>query len=95
MALQRALANMLETQAAMQQTHASLHQAMLAQTARHEKEMERLEREAEKRKQESDERFARIEAILLEHNRILSRLADTVGEKIGFKAPGGAAKAEQ
>ena len=30
-----------------------------------------------------------------EHNRILSRLADTVGEKIGFKASAGTAKTEQ
>jgi hypothetical protein len=34
---------------------------------------------------ESKERFARIEALLIEHNRILERLPDTLREKIGFK----------
>jgi hypothetical protein len=40
------------------------------------------------------ERFSRIEALLLEHNRILEEhsrilqaLPDTIREKIGFKAP--------
>ncbi len=37
-------------------------------------------------KRESDERFARIEALLLEHNRILTALPDAIREKIGFKA---------
>jgi len=31
------------------------------------------------------ERFARIEALLLEHNRILQALPDAIREKIGFK----------
>ena len=41
------------------------------------------------------ERFARIEALLLEHNRILQEhnklleaLPEVIREKIGFKAPG-------
>jgi hypothetical protein len=34
------------------------------------------------------ERFARIEALLLEHNRILQALPDVIRDKIGFKAPG-------
>ena len=34
------------------------------------------------------ERFARIEALLIEHNRILQALPDTIRDKIGFKAPG-------
>jgi hypothetical protein len=33
------------------------------------------------------ERFARIEALLLEHNRILHALPDVIRDKIGFKAP--------
>jgi hypothetical protein len=33
------------------------------------------------------ERFARIEALLLEHNRILQALPDAIRETIGFKAP--------
>jgi hypothetical protein len=35
----------------------------------------------------TSERFARIEALLLEHNRILQALPDAIREKIGFKAP--------
>ncbi len=36
----------------------------------------------------NSERFARIEAILIEHNRILQALPDAIRDKIGFKAPG-------
>ena len=36
----------------------------------------------------NSERFARIEALLLEHNRILQALPDAIRDKIGFKAPG-------
>jgi hypothetical protein len=46
-------------------------------------------------KAESDRRFARIEAILLdhtrilqEHSRILQALPDAICAKIGFKTPG-------
>jgi hypothetical protein len=35
----------------------------------------------------NSERFARIEALLLEHNRILQALPDVIREKIGFKVP--------
>lgn len=36
----------------------------------------------------NSERFARIEALLIEHNRILEALPDAIREKIGFKPPG-------
>jgi hypothetical protein len=81
--LEDALATVLQTQAVMQQSHAD----MIVRFSQFEKEMSQMRRE-------SDERFARIEAILLEHNRILSRLADTVGEKIGFKISPSQGKAE-
>ncbi len=32
-------------------------------------------------------RFARIEALLIEHNRILQALPDAIREQIGFKPP--------
>ena len=83
-ALQQSLLAMLQTQALMQQSH-----------AQYEKDMAQLRRESDELKRAADERFARIEAILMEHNRILSRLADTVGEKIGFKATSGTATSEQ
>lgn len=84
LAMQQAQAAMLQTLAAMQLSH-----------AQYEKDMAQLRREGEELKRTSDERFARIEAILLEHNRILSRLPEAVAERIGFKAPDGVAKAEQ
>jgi hypothetical protein len=34
-----------------------------------------------------EERIARIEAILLEHSRILQGLPDAIRDKIGYKAP--------
>jgi hypothetical protein len=36
----------------------------------------------------NSERFARIEALLLEHSRILKALPDAIRDKIGFKPPG-------
>jgi hypothetical protein len=33
------------------------------------------------------DRFARIEAILMDHSRILRALPDAIRDKIGFKAP--------
>ena len=36
-------------------------------------------------KRRTDERFALIESLLLEHNRILQALPDVLREKIGFK----------
>jgi hypothetical protein len=47
-------------------------------------EMERQRIEIERR---NDERFARIEALLIEHNRILQALPDVIRDKIGFKVP--------
>jgi hypothetical protein len=86
--LDEALAAVLQTQAVMQQAQAD----MITRAAQFEKEMAQMRRESEDLRRASDERFARIEAILIEHNRILSRLADTVGEKIGFKVSAGATK---
>ncbi len=55
-------------------------------------EAAKLRREAEESnrriaewQRRADERFARIEAILLEHGRLLQALPDAVREKIGFK----------
>lgn len=36
----------------------------------------------------NSERFARIEALLIEYNRILQALPDAIRDKIGFKLPG-------
>jgi hypothetical protein len=38
-------------------------------------------------KRSNEERFARIEALLIEHSRILQALPDAVREKFGFRPP--------
>ncbi len=45
-----------------------------------------MERTNSERFARIEERFMRIEALLLEHNRMLLALPDAVREKIGFKA---------
>ena len=48
-------------------------------------ESARLDRRYNEWKEESDRRFARIEALLLEHDRLLRCLPDAIKDKIGFK----------
>ncbi len=74
--LEEAMASMLQNQAILVQTRA----AFVAQVARTDREMAELKRT-------TDERFARIEAILMEHSRILRALPEAIREKIGFKVP--------
>jgi hypothetical protein len=81
--LEDALTRLIQSQASLAETQA----AFLARLAETDREILALRRE-------SAERFARIEAILLDHNRILSEhnqriqaLTDAVREKIGFRAP--------
>ena len=38
-------------------------------------------------RRENTERFARIEAILLEHSRVLAALPEAVRERMGFRPP--------
>jgi len=72
--LEESVALLNQTQAIFNQTQAN----NLAQFAAYERESAEWWRRA-------DERFTRIEAILIEHGRILERLPDAVREKIGFK----------
>jgi hypothetical protein len=74
--LEEAMTAMLQNQAILVQTQASFV-AGLAETNSRMAETDRI----------NSERFARIEAILLEHSRILRALPEAVREKIGFKAP--------
>lgn len=53
----------------------SNNEPRLAKTEHERAEMDRI----------SSDRFARIEALLLENKRILERLPDAIREKIGFK----------
>lgn len=79
--LQEALASLLQRHALLAQNQAAL-QAQTSATDRRLNEMERI----------NSERFARIEAMMMEHSRILVELTrkvesleDAIREKIGFK----------
>ena len=78
-----------QNQAALVQAHASLAQAQATLVSNQAAFLARAS-EIDARMAETDrinsERFARIEALLLEHNRILRALPEAIREKIGFKA---------
>jgi uncharacterized protein involved in exopolysaccharide biosynthesis len=89
--LEEALATLLQNQAALVQNQTAFvariaeidsrvaeTNARVAETTARIAEMDRV----------NAERFARIVALLLEHNRILEALPDTIRDKIGFKPPG-------
>ena len=82
--LEEALATLLQNQAALVQNQTAFVariaeiDARVAETTARIAEMDRV----------NAERFARIVALLLEHNRILEALPDTIRDKIGFKPPG-------
>ena len=103
--LEEALATALQTQANIQQNLSALQQIQVS-TQQNVSALQQtltpfLAQMAEM-KAESDRRFARIEAILLdhtrilqehsriltEHGRILEKLPDAVRERVGFKATG-------
>ena len=81
--LDEALATLVQSQATLVQNQA----AFVAQMADFERESAEIKRESADLKRLNAERFARIEAILLEHSRILQALPDAIREKIGFKTP--------
>jgi hypothetical protein len=86
--LEEAMATLLQNQAILVQTQAAFV-AQKAETDRHmadtDRQMAEIKHELTELKKSNAERFARIEAILLEHNRILAALPDQLREKIGFK----------
>ena|ERR1700686_1608555 len=81
--LEEALTALVQAQAIMVQTQATY----LAHKAETDKRIAEFENETKAWQRQANEGFERIEAILLEHNRILRALPDAIGEKIGFKAP--------
>jgi hypothetical protein len=88
------IATILQGQAAMQPTTAAMQQntaAMQAEWREFVKLHFEMRREMDERFARIDQRLAHIEAILLEHNRILTALPDAVRDKIGFKPPQGSA----
>jgi hypothetical protein len=74
--LEEAMAVLLQNTATLVQTQAAFV-ASMAENNRRWAESER----------NIMERFSRVEAILIEHNRILQALPDAIREKIGFKVP--------
>jgi uncharacterized protein involved in exopolysaccharide biosynthesis len=88
--LEDALATLVQNQAILVQTQA----AFTARLAETDSRMAATERERAETEKENSTRFARIEAILLDHNRILTDLVnkvqlltDQIRDKIGFKIP--------
>jgi hypothetical protein len=82
--LEESLAALHHAQATLMQSTATLIQNQAAFAAR----AAEVDARMAEMKRENDERFPRIEALLLEHSRILKALPDAIREKIGFKAPG-------
>jgi hypothetical protein len=82
--LEQAIAILIQNQA-----------AFLAQKAETDREVAELRRESDRLQRENAERFARIEAILMEHSRILRALPDAIRDKIGFKIPEKTASSEE
>jgi len=99
--LDEAMSSLVQAQAILVQALATLAQnqatflTRMAETDARMAEMERIhtarmaemERINTGRMAEIDTRFARIEAILIEHSRILRGLPDAIRDKIGFKVP--------
>jgi hypothetical protein len=74
--LEEALATLIQNQAALVQIQAAFV-VRIAEIDASVAEMNRV----------NTERFARIEALLLEHSRFLKALPDAIRDKIGFKPP--------
>jgi hypothetical protein len=81
--LEEAMATLLQNQASLVQNQA----AFVGRMSEIDERLSKLERIM-------SERFARIEAILIEHSRILQTLPDAIREKIGFKPPERPSRAE-
>jgi hypothetical protein len=89
--LEEALARLAEQQETFQQAQAALTQAqatLVLNQANFVAQMAEIDARLAETNRLNAERFARIEALLLEHNRILQALPDAIRDKIGFKAPG-------
>jgi hypothetical protein len=81
--LEEAMATLLQNQAAL----VANQTAFVARMAAHDAEMAELKREIAETNRENAQRFARIEALLIEHGRILQALPDVIRDKIGFRVP--------
>jgi hypothetical protein len=89
-ALSQAQANLVQAQAALAQNQTALaqqHTAFLARTAEIDARMAETSARMVEINRLNTKRFARIEALLMEHSRILRALPDAIRDKIGFKTP--------
>jgi hypothetical protein len=82
--LEEALANLIQSQATLVQNQA----AFVARIAETDARIAEINARMAETERINAERFARIEALLLEHNRIVQALPDAIRDKIGFKASG-------
>jgi hypothetical protein len=88
--LEEAMASLVQNQATLLQNQATLVQTQTTFVARMVKIDEQkveMDRRLDETQRLNAERFARIEAILIEHTRILHGLPEAIREKIGFKLP--------
>src|SRR5262249_2238233 len=86
--LEEAMLALVQSQAILTQAHASLTHTQaecLSQMAEYARQHAETVRRLDAFDRHCMERFSRIEAILIEHSRILQALPDAVREKIGFK----------
>ena len=60
--------------------------AFVEQIARNDQERLKLQQKSDETFARIEERFSRIEAILLQHTRILEQLPELIRKKIGFKS---------
>jgi len=82
-ALGQAQTNLVQAQTNLVQAQATLAQQQTAFLAR----IAEIDARMAETNRINSERLARIEAILMEHSRILRALPDAVRDKIGFKGP--------
>jgi hypothetical protein len=81
--LDDALTALVQAQASLVQAQASLAQNQAAFLNR----LVQTDADTAQTNRINSDRFARIEAILIEHSRILRALPDVIRDKIGFKTP--------
>jgi phage-related tail protein len=89
-ALTKAHASLAQAQAVLVENQAMMNQtqtAFLARLAATDAQIAETNRQIAETNRINSERFARIEAILMEQSRILLALPDAVREKIGFRSP--------
>ena len=81
--LEEALATLMRNQAILVQVQA----AYVAQMAENDARRAEMNARMAEMDRTNTERFVRIEALLLENNRLLEALPDAILDKLGFKAP--------